>query len=262
MPCLLQPVLGSAGDDLDLVVEVGDKGVTQGDLLGHALHQSDHVDRERGLQLSELEQVVHHHVGVAVAFEADDQLGLAAVGAIVDIGNTVEVAVVDQLLDTRSNRRAGGLVRQLSNNDFVSPILAFFNRCLGTRFDRAAAGAIRVHDPSPTENLATGREVRTLDELHERVRIGVGIVNEVHDGVDYLAEVVWRDVRCHTNSDALAAIDQQVREPRWKHNGFLGGPVVVRDHVDGVFVDASKQFHRERVKATLGITRGGRTEVG
>ena len=60
----------------------------------------------------------------------------------------------------------------------------------------------------------------------------------MYDSVDHLAEIVRRDVGGHTDSDALAAVDQQVREPRREDERLFGGPVVVRDHVDGVLVDA------------------------
>ena len=127
MTGLLQPVLGPARDDFDLVVDVGNEGVAEGDLLGHALHERDHVDRERGLQLGELEQVVHHHVGIAIALKADDQLGLTAAGGVVHISNAIEIAVVDELLNTCSDRGAGGLVRQLGNDDLVATVSGFFD---------------------------------------------------------------------------------------------------------------------------------------
>ena len=56
---------------------------------------------EARLQLGELEQVVEHDVGVGVALERDDELGLAARRAVVDVGDAVEVAGVDELLDAR-----------------------------------------------------------------------------------------------------------------------------------------------------------------
>ena len=127
MPGLLQPVLGTPGDDLDLVLQVGNKCVAEVDLARHSPDQGDHVDRERRLQLRQLEQVVHHDVGVAIALERDDQLSLATVRAIVDIGNSVEVTVVDQLLDASSNGRARGLVRQLGDDDLVPTVFTLFD---------------------------------------------------------------------------------------------------------------------------------------
>ena len=83
----------------------------------HAVDQRDHVDAEAGLQLGELVEVVEHDVGVGVALQRDDQAGLATGGAVVDVGDAVEVAAVDQLLDAPGDGRAAGLVRQLGDHD-------------------------------------------------------------------------------------------------------------------------------------------------
>ena len=77
MPAFFSRFSSTPGDDLNLVLYIGNEGVAKVDLAGHSPDQSDHVDRERRLQLRELEQVVHHDVGVAIAFERDDQFSLA-----------------------------------------------------------------------------------------------------------------------------------------------------------------------------------------
>ena len=48
----------AAGDDLDLVVDVGREGVAQVERAGHAVDQRHRVDREVGLQRRALVEVV------------------------------------------------------------------------------------------------------------------------------------------------------------------------------------------------------------
>ena len=60
--CLLQTECGPARDDLDLVIDVSDKCIAQVDCAGNTLDQRHHVDWEAGLQLGQLEQVVHDNV--------------------------------------------------------------------------------------------------------------------------------------------------------------------------------------------------------
>ena len=72
----LQPELGPAPDDLDLVVDVGLQGLDQVEGPGHPVDQGHHVDAEAGLQRGVLVQVVEHHVGVGVALELDLELGV------------------------------------------------------------------------------------------------------------------------------------------------------------------------------------------
>ena len=40
------------------------------------MHESNHVYWETGLQLGELEQVVHDHIGVRIALQRDDEIRL------------------------------------------------------------------------------------------------------------------------------------------------------------------------------------------
>jgi hypothetical protein len=80
----------------------------------------------------------------------------------------------------------------------------------------------------------------------------------VRGGVDHLAEVVRRDVRRHADRDAAGAVDEEVGEPARQHERLLLVPVVVRDEVDGLFVDVAEHLHRERAEARLGVPRGAR----
>ena len=142
------------------------------------------------------------------------------------------------------------------------PFLPSSMLAVAAHLHRAATGAVGVDDAGATEDARPGREVGPLDELHEVVGGRLRVVDQVQHGVDDLAEVVGRDVRRHADRDALAAVDEQVREPRRQHQRLLRGAVVVRDHVDGVLVDVGEQLHRQRMQATFGVTRRGRTEVG
>ena len=211
---LVEAELGAPGDDLDLVADVALQRVGEVERARHAVDEGDHVDAEAGLQLRELVEVVEHHVGVGVALERDDQAGLATGRAVVDVADAVEVAAVDELLDAAGDRRAAGLVRQLGDDDLVAAALGLLDRRRGAHLDAAAAGAVGVHDAGAAEDAAAGREVGALDELHQVVGGGIGVVDEVDRGVDDLAEVVRRDVGGHADGDALAAVDEQVGEPR------------------------------------------------
>ncbi len=64
---LAQAELAPAGDDLDLVVDVGAQRLGEVQSAGNSVDQRNHVHPEAGLQGGVLEQVVEHHVGVGVA---------------------------------------------------------------------------------------------------------------------------------------------------------------------------------------------------
>ena len=258
---LVEAELGAPGDDVHLVLHIALQRLHQVEGARHTVDESHHVDREAGLQLGELVEVVEHHVGVGVSFQRDHQVGLAPGRAVVHVGDAVEVAAVHQLLDPPGDGRAAGLVGQFGDDDLHLPAPALLDGGGSPHLDAAPAGAIGVEDPGPAEDAATGGEVRALHELHEVVGAGPGVVDEVDGGVDDLAEVVRRDAGGHADRDALAAVDQQVREAGRQHRRLLGGVVVVGQHVDGVLVDVRQHLHRQRVQPALGVTLSGRSEV-
>jgi hypothetical protein len=135
---------------------------------------------------------------------------------------------------------------------------------LGDRpqLDRAATGAERVDDALAAHDLRARREVGSFHELHQLVDGGLRVVDEEVRGIDHLTEVVRRDVRGHPDGDALAAVDQQVREATGQHRRLRELARVVRFEVDGVLVDAVDHAHRQRRQPALRVPRRGRTEIG
>ena len=74
--CFLQTELGTACSDFNLVFDVTDQCIAQIECAWNTVHKCNHVHRETGLQLGELEQVVHDHVGVRIALQRDNEIGL------------------------------------------------------------------------------------------------------------------------------------------------------------------------------------------
>ena len=83
--------------------------------------------------------------------------------------------------------------------------------------------------------------------------VDLGVVDDRHDGVDDLAEVVRSDVRRHSDGDAGGAVDEQVREPRRENRGLAARLVVVGLEVDRVRVDVAQQLGRNAREARLGV---------
>ena len=110
-----------AGDDLDLVVEVGHQRVAQVERAGDAVDQGHRVDREVGLQRRALVEVVEDHQRRRVALELDHDAhaGLAR-RLVVEVGHAVELAAVDQVLDLGQQRVGADLVGQRGDDDAVA----------------------------------------------------------------------------------------------------------------------------------------------
>ena len=100
-----------------------------------------------------------------------------------------------------------------------------------------------------------------LQVLHQVVDVRLGLVDQLHDRVDRLAEVVRRHVRRHADGDPGRAVDEQVREARRQRERLLARLVVVRPEVDRVHVDVAQHLGRELREPALGVAHRGRRVV-
>ena len=257
---LIEAVLGPTGDDLDLVVDVGDQRITQVERARDAVDECHGVDREVGLQRCALVEVVEDDECGRVALETQHQAHLALGRLVVQLGDAVELAVVDEFLHLDDELVRAHLVRQFGDHDEVAPG-ALLDLGLAAQLDGATAGPIGVHDPLAAHDERPGGEIGTLDELHEVVRCGLGVGEQMVHRVDDLGEVVRRDVRGHADGDALGTVHQQVGETAGENHRLLELTRVVVDEVDGVLVDVGEHVERHRSETTFGVAGGGRRLV-
>ena len=110
----------------------------------------------------------------------------------------------------------------------------------------------------PTMIPAVGKS-GPLDVLHQALDVDGRLVDQRHERVDRLAEVMRRDVRRHADRDPRRAVDEQVREARGQDDGLAARLVVVRLEVDGVGVDVAQELGRDPAEAALRVAhrRGG-----
>ena len=213
---LAEVELGAAADDLAPVVDVVLEHAAQRQRLRLAVDQGQHVHVERELHRGVLEQVVQHLVRVRVALDLDVDAHAVAVGLVAQVGDAVDLLVLDQVGDLLEQRGLVHLVRQLGDDDRRPVAADLLERDLGAHDDAAAAVGVHLADRVDrlplagegvallleAEDRAAGREVRAEDELAQVVRGELGVVDEGDRRVDDLAEVVRRDVRGHADGDA------------------------------------------------------------
>ena len=225
--------------------------------LRPAVVDRQHVHAERRRQLGEFVELVDDHLRHSVALELDDHarvfVRLIAHGR--DVGDGL---VVGQRCDFLNHRGAVDHVRNLGDDDLFAVTLELLDADAAALLDTAAAGLeIGANRVQPHRETA-GREVRSLDVLHQPLDTDLRVVDLSADSVDYLAEVVRRDAGRHAHRDAGAAVDQQVWECGREHGRFLPGLVVVWHPVDRVLVHVVHQRMAKVRQARLGITHRGR----
>ena len=249
----VEPILRPTGDDVDLMIDVSLERVEQVEGAGHAANERNHVDAKAGLQRRGLPKVVEDNLWVCVALERDDEPGVITRRFVVDVADTVEFAIVDELSDLAGDRPRRYLVGQFGDDDRLGLAL-LLDLDLGSHLHRTTAGSVRRLDADTTEDLPTGREVGTPHMLHEVIDRRFGVAEQVGDRGAHLVEVVGRDVRGHADRDALHTVDQQVREPARQNRRLLElGRIVVRE-IDGVLVDIGQHLHRQWAEPTFGVS--------
>jgi len=160
-----------------------------------------------------LVEVVEDDEPGRVLLQLDDEAGLAASRLVVDVADALDGPRLHQLGDASGTHGDGRLVGHLGDDDLVAAAAgALLDLGHRPQADGALAGAVGVDDPlAPHDERARG-EVGALHKGHEVVRGSLRVVDEVGGGIDDLAQVVGRDVGGHAHGDALAPVDQQVRE--------------------------------------------------
>ena len=215
-----------------------------------------HVDAERCFQGREFEELVDDHLRAGVAFQLDFDAGFL-VGKVAHAGDAGEGFFVHQLGDALLEGGTVDAVGDLADDDERFAVFVFFDLDLAAESHRAAAGGKVAFDATDAADFGRNRKVRALDVLHQLGQRDLRLIDLRADAIDHLAEVVGREVGGHADSDAGAAVDEEVGKCRGQHRGLLLRAVVVGLEVDRVFIEVVHHRHAEMVEAGLGVSHGG-----
>ena len=260
----LQLVPGPACHHVTAVRDVVLQHRLEAQHLRPPIDDREHQRAERHLQLGVLVEVVEHRVRPRVRLELDHDAHLVlAPELVVEVGDAVDLAVVDELRDRLHEAGLVHLVGKLADDDLLPAGLQLLEVDLGAHDDASVPRAVDVGDVARVDDPAGG-EVRALDDADEILGGGLGIVDEADHRVAHLAEIVWRDVGRHAHRDAAGAVDQQVGKQGGHHERLTHARHVgeVRAEVDRILLDVVDEAHRHRGHPRLGVpVRGGRVTV-
>ncbi len=254
---LAQLELRAARDDLALEGEVVRDLLEQRQRLRDAVDERDGVVAEGRLERRVLEELVQRDLRHRVALELDLDPHPGAVAVVGDVGDLRQHLLVHEVGDLLDHAVVAALldaVRKLGDDDRALAAAHLLDVRTGPHHDAATAGAVGVANARAADDDRAGREVRALDVLHQGLDVRRGVVDQRHDRVDRLAEVVRRHVRRHPDRDPRRAVDEQVREPRRQDERLLLRLVVVRPEVDGVRVELGEHLLGELREAGFGVS--------
>ena len=244
--CALEVETGPAQDHVAAVVDEELQRLLQAQHDRTPVDDRQHDHAERGLQRRVLVQVVEHREHLRFALQLDHNPHPVAVRLVAEVGNAFELSLRDQLGDLGHEGRLVHGIGKLVDDDPLAPVGRLLQRVASAHDDAAVAGRVRGLDAGCAHDHPAGRKVRALDEAQQVLGRRLRVVDELLDRGRDLAQVVRRDVGRHADRDARRAVDEQVWDPRRQHGGLYFRVVVVRNHVNGLFLDVGHQLAGDR----------------
>ena len=125
---------------------------------------------------------------------------------------------------------------------------------LGAHPQPSAPGGVSLDYAVHTIDSAACREIGTLDVVHKLRHRALRIVHAENRRVNYLAEVVRRNVCRHTDGNSDSTVHKKVREPRRQHRRLLARVVKVPVHPDNVLFKVAHHLVGKTRQSCLGVT--------
>ena len=82
------------------------------------------------------------------------------------------------------------------------------------------------------------------------------MLDVIIDSIAKLTEIMRRNVRGHTDSDAGRAVQKKIRKLGGKDSGLFESFIEVRSHIHGVLVEIAEKLLGNLLHTHFGITHG------
>ena len=240
-----------------VVDEVLDQ-VAQVEQLRAAVDQRDVVHREDRLQRRILVERVEHDARHGIVLQNHDDAQSVAVRLVVDVGDALNLLLVNHVGDFLNHLRLVDHVGNLRDDDALAAAGRMLDFGAGAHDHPTAAREQRLAHALVAVDDASRREVGGLDVFEQLLALDVGVVDIGAAGVDHLAQVVRGHVGRHADGNTARAVDQQQRNLRGEDRGFGNRIVEVERPVDRLLVDVGHHLVGDFLHAGLGVTHGGR----
>ena len=163
--CLIQFVLCPACYNILLMIQIMCQKLVQVQDLRLVVHKRQHDHAKRILQLCMFVQLVQNDIRVCVASKLDADTHTLSVGFITQIRDTIDSFITNKLCNLFDQTCLIYQKRQLCYDNTVLAVCHRFNIRHSTHTDLTTACAVGLFDTGSTEDLATGREIRTFNDL-------------------------------------------------------------------------------------------------
>ena len=234
--CFLQVVLGSANGDIMTMLHEILHALLQRQQTRTSFHQRNIVDRERALQCRHLEQLVQEHIGIGITLHVYDDTHTLTARLVIHVGHTFNLMLGSQVGDISHQIGLVDTIRNLCDHNLIVRF-ATLDLSLGTHHDTSTTSLVSVFHTLQTIDIGACWEVRTRDVLHQSFCVDIRVVDISTATVDDLCQVMRRHICCHTHSNTVSTIHQQVRNLGWHHGWLFERVVEVGRHINGILFE-------------------------
>ena len=256
---LLLAVVGAAQQHVAQMVEPLSQAFGEAEHLGDAaLDQHVEVQRNPAFQLGQPEQRFHQQLRIDRARLRLDHKADVFGRFIVDVADQRQLLFIEQFGDLF--HQPGFLHQPWNFGDDHDPAAAgaLFLHPSGAGAERAAPSHIRFGDALlGIDNDAAGREIRALHPFQQRLRLRLGLVDQMQRRVAEFGGVVRRDRGGHADPRCPARRWRADWKTAGQHDRLFRLTVVIGAEFDAVLVDAFEQQPCDLGHARFGVTVGG-----
>ena len=219
---LPQVVGGPPDDRFPPVPEKRLEDLLQVQQLRAVVNDGEHVDAEGFLKARVLVQGVDDDLRHGVALELNDDAHAVAVGLVPQVGDALDLLVVDQVGHLFQEPGLVHHVRNFRDDDLLlARSLDGLGEDPGAHLHAAPSGLVALADTFTPVNEPRGGKVGPGNVLHQLVDGQPGPLHQRDKAVDDLVQVVRRDVGGHAHGNTRGAVDEQVGQPRRQHRRLL-----------------------------------------
>ena len=205
-----------------------------------------------------LVQLIQHHARHLVGLHIYDNANAnSATRLVINIRDTGDHLLIHEVRDPGDHGFLVYCVGNLGDYDAFTTSLGQLNGRFATHANDTMSGFVQLDDRLHAHNRCSGRIIRPGNMLHQLRDRGLRVLHQSDGRVDYLGQVVGRDIGRHANADTRSTINQQVRVARGEDGGLLALLIESGPHVHRILVEISQQFLSEALHATLGVSIGG-----
>ena len=252
---LAQTVARAPDQHFMAVIEEGPQRLAQVQHTRHGIGiEHVQVHRHPDFDVGVAEQALHQVRGLDVAALGLNHDADVGGGLVADVGAQVQLLRGDQLASLFQQSALGDLVGDLGHGDLPGAGLELFDFPSGAQPHRATTGLVDLlQRVGVLDQQPAGGEIRSGNEGHQVFDRRLGIVDQMAQGAQQLADVVGRYGRGHAHSDALRAVGQQVGEGRRQDHRLLFLAIIGVAEINGVFVDVAQQHRGDFGQLGLGV---------